>query len=459
MPIAKVVNSPAVQETLAEKIKEYVEEIDLSDYDDVYNQIVEVAFSKERINAALDKSEDVLANEEIIAEKIEIDRVEITFRNLNQAQYITEFKIDVPTNPGEGRAVSMPGGEGGPPQKPSSSVLKQCQISWRIDNPDQDQLYLELLYQEEGGSLWVPIAKGDEIRGSRYQWDASGLSDGWYRIKLTVSDNPGNTDQETFATEQISNPILIDTTKPELNFTVSESLLSGEAKDATSVILRIEYAIDDGDFKPATSLDGVDYALCRIRLGRIELADFWQVGYPRKLQVRLHAAARDEASCHEAAQLHHDLGRFYAEHAARRGRRPGRGAFHPLVRDAHFPRPRRLLRMYSELRRDLGANEALQRRMRWQRPFPDTIQAVDCCHAGLCPGHWAGDCPVLRHPHRLRGYTAGTAGGRAGRRSGRQIRGRKWTVVRQLGGDDTGQGEILSLRPNTVQRVTVYRYR
>jgi hypothetical protein len=31
-------------------------------------------------------------------------------------------------------------------------------------------------------------------------------------------------------------------------------------------------------------------------------------------------------------------------------------------------------------------------------------------------------------------------------------------VVRQLGGDDTGQGEILSLRPNTVLRVTVYRY-
>jgi hypothetical protein len=34
----------------------------------------------------------------------------------------------------------------------------------------------------------------------------------------------------------------------------------------------------------------------------------------------------------------------------------------------------------------------------------------------------------------------------------------KWVVVRQLGGDDTGQGEILTLRPNTVMRVTVYRY-
>ena len=34
----------------------------------------------------------------------------------------------------------------------------------------------------------------------------------------------------------------------------------------------------------------------------------------------------------------------------------------------------------------------------------------------------------------------------------------KWRVVRQLGGDDTGQGEILTVRPNTVLRVTVYRY-
>jgi hypothetical protein len=34
----------------------------------------------------------------------------------------------------------------------------------------------------------------------------------------------------------------------------------------------------------------------------------------------------------------------------------------------------------------------------------------------------------------------------------------KWVVVRQLGGDDTGQGEILTLRPNSLMRVTVYRY-
>jgi hypothetical protein len=34
----------------------------------------------------------------------------------------------------------------------------------------------------------------------------------------------------------------------------------------------------------------------------------------------------------------------------------------------------------------------------------------------------------------------------------------KWVVVRQLAGDDTGQGELLTLRPNGLIRVTVYRY-
>lgn len=34
----------------------------------------------------------------------------------------------------------------------------------------------------------------------------------------------------------------------------------------------------------------------------------------------------------------------------------------------------------------------------------------------------------------------------------------QWRVVRQLAGDDTGQGEILTVRPNAPLRVTLYRY-
>jgi len=59
------------------------------------------------------------------------------------------------------------------------------------------------------------------------------------------------------------------------------------------------------------------------------------------------------------------------------------------------------------------------------------------------------------------GFTANTPGprivGLGDVQEGKFVDG-KWQVVRQLGGDDTGQGEILSLRSNTVLRVTVYRY-
>ena len=72
-----------------------------------------------------------------------------------------------------------------------------------------------------------------------------------------------------------------------------------------------------------TSMDGVDYALCDLRAGRPRLLDLWCGRSPRKLASSLHAAARGELHSHEFAQLHHDLGRFYAAEAVRglKGRR------------------------------------------------------------------------------------------------------------------------------------------
>jgi anhydro-N-acetylmuramic acid kinase len=64
-----------------------------------------------------------------------------------------------------------------------------------------------------------------------------------------------------------------------------------------------------------TSIDGVDYALCEMGPGRIRLRALWSATYPRSIQRRLHEAARGDANSWELAQLHHDLGRFYAARA------------------------------------------------------------------------------------------------------------------------------------------------
>lgn len=64
-----------------------------------------------------------------------------------------------------------------------------------------------------------------------------------------------------------------------------------------------------------TSLDGVDYAFCRIGPKGVEWRELWSAGFPAGLRRRLHDAARGAAGSWAVAQLHHDLGRFYARHA------------------------------------------------------------------------------------------------------------------------------------------------
>src|SRR4051812_11827604 len=90
-----------------------------------------------------------------------------------------------------------------------------------------------------------------------------------------------------------------------------------------------------------TSLDGVDYALCRISSRRCELVDHWTTAFAKDLRARLMAAARNDATSHEVAQLHHDLGRFYAEHASGSRRKPELVGLHgqTIFHNPSRPRP------------------------------------------------------------------------------------------------------------------------
>jgi anhydro-N-acetylmuramic acid kinase len=67
-----------------------------------------------------------------------------------------------------------------------------------------------------------------------------------------------------------------------------------------------------------TSIDGVDYAICAISESGLDLREVWSARFPQQLRRRLHEAAKGMANSWELAQLHHDLGRFYAVHAQKR---------------------------------------------------------------------------------------------------------------------------------------------
>ena len=64
-----------------------------------------------------------------------------------------------------------------------------------------------------------------------------------------------------------------------------------------------------------TSIDGVDYALCEVRAQSVKLLQHWPREFPSALRRRLHATAANDCKAHELAQLHHDLGRLFAQQA------------------------------------------------------------------------------------------------------------------------------------------------
>lgn len=71
-----------------------------------------------------------------------------------------------------------------------------------------------------------------------------------------------------------------------------------------------------------TSIDSVDYALCSVSEKKIELRELWSADFPKQIRTKLHEAARGDLTSWEFCQLHHDLGRFYAEQAARGKNKP-----------------------------------------------------------------------------------------------------------------------------------------
>lgn len=68
--LQKLLGTPAMQETIAEKLKTYVEEFDMSNLgDDFLEKLDEVLFSKERIDACLNENSDAV--DKLILAKVE----------------------------------------------------------------------------------------------------------------------------------------------------------------------------------------------------------------------------------------------------------------------------------------------------------------------------------------------------------------------------------------------------
>ena len=165
----------------------------------------------------------------------------------------------VDTEPIINKAAILGLAEFGINSKPEDENELELNLSWTVDNPDDDDLRYRLWYRTVGETLWRPILKEDRVLESRsYTWKTRAVPEGWYQIRLVADDSLVNDPEEVLSHEYISVPVLVDNHQPLVQkLAFKKGQISGIAKDAFSFIGTVEFSVDNGPWIPAAPHDGV----------------------------------------------------------------------------------------------------------------------------------------------------------------------------------------------------------
>lgn len=133
-------------------------------------------------------------------------------------------------------------------------------ISWKTDNPDQDELRYRLHYRIDGQQTWRSVLKpGEKLTRADYDWDVSALPEGTYRIKVEATDEMANPPDKVTSHSLESSTVIVDTTAPVFKaLSIQGRQLKGQIVDGIGPIARIEVSIAGSDeWRPLAPSDGV----------------------------------------------------------------------------------------------------------------------------------------------------------------------------------------------------------
>jgi outer membrane protein assembly factor BamB len=164
---------------------------------------------------------------------------------------------------------------GTPTQSLARSSVRQLQIAWQADDPNNDRLSFSLHFRGEGEQEWKLIKAN--LQDSSLTLDGDILADGKYFFRVTASDLPSNPGSTAKEAELTSPPVLVDNTPPLVSAGVPKSAGAGfeidfDAIDAASPLRRAEYSVDAGIWTPAEAADGIFDSMKErvvVRLGKL----------------------------------------------------------------------------------------------------------------------------------------------------------------------------------------------
>jgi hypothetical protein len=142
------------------------------------------------------------------------------------------------------------------------TTSEQVTIRWIAADPDQDTLRYTLHFRKLPNDNWTLLK--EKVYEQQYSWSVDSVPDGRYEVRVSVTDEDSNPEDRALTDEIISDPFIIDRTRPRIDI---QELRAGEKKedwtasgavyDATSVVSGIEYSLDDLEWHEVFPVDGL----------------------------------------------------------------------------------------------------------------------------------------------------------------------------------------------------------
>ncbi len=151
------------------------------------------------------------------------------------------------------------------PGAPAGAIRKSYErgsltFVWVAQDPDKDKLVHHLDFRREGDESWYPLVR--KIEDDFYSWDARGMPDGVYRVRLRSEDSPDNPDGKVLSDDRLSPAFVVDNTRPRVERPRVSSAggshrMEFVATDPGGNIAALEVAVDGAGWQRLDPVDGI----------------------------------------------------------------------------------------------------------------------------------------------------------------------------------------------------------
>jgi hypothetical protein len=133
-------------------------------------------------------------------------------------------------------------------------------VSWKVDNPDGDELRYRVHFRREGETRWLEATRPDEVlTKAELDWDTAALPEGKYRVRVDASDEISNPPVDATRHALETAPVLVDNSPPVFKSLATQGRrLRAEVVDGLGPIARVEVAVDGAVlWQPLAPADGI----------------------------------------------------------------------------------------------------------------------------------------------------------------------------------------------------------